>query len=411
MIGGVADMMRTLRVDGGGPFWLAVLGILVTVVCNAAFPFWVAGRRGLVVAASAGLGLVLSACVLLVERGRVELLLHPSTSDPSQVATNLVRGISLQMNGLALLCSCGVLFVLSGFAIGVPSWLSRVRKNTSLDGFIASVAVATFVFLVLQPIALWVLTVVRAWAALAASDSADKSRVFYDGLAEAGHSLDAGTLFVLLMTGTLVVTGVILAVRAAPAQRIIGVLPLAGAVLLFGLGVGAFAATRSLVYDGTHVLEPLSDDVSWLGKQALIEVADCGPGALPLMPAPILSVSDHLQLNGTKLGSSTEMHEDLVMLANNYALLHPDAKTSELCVLLLVAPTAPIANVLDALTHLPEGYEPKLVMKTTRFTDTRTLGRIGRPRACVYAIPPAARTAVYADTSAFVHALTTAPSR
>jgi hypothetical protein len=102
-----------------------------------------------------------------------------------------------------------------------------------------------------------------------------------------------------------------------------------------------------------------------------------------------LTIGTDARLNGAKLASFDDFRDDMIVLFNNYRLLHPDeggpARSEVLIVPDADASTTPTFRELARIWQtLPQGFSAQVLAVRPDHVDTMTLGRIERPESCAY---------------------------
>jgi hypothetical protein len=217
-----------------------------------------------------------------------------------------------------------------------------------------------------------------------------KSAIVAEAIQEAGASL-AGWRTAIVAAAVLgAALQVVAALWTARRGRPVANSTLAGAALLFVVGLAGFVATRGHAHDAALPVIPGGDfAVPDLARAPLIH--GCARGAnLDLAPTglPVIDLHQGSLKIDWRTVEPRELRELLAARRETTRLIHPDAKPPEALGLLLADandPAPALAPVLRALDKVAAPGSPGLALaaRDERVLDTRTLGRLHFDVACV----------------------------
>ncbi len=361
------------------------------------------------------LGALLAVAAAGAARGRA-IVAHGvlvGEPDPSMVATLVAEGVSLQLNALA--CAAIAAPPLVGLlAIGAmlpPLVASARERQPAAAPLLLGAALAGPLGLALLAGALpYLLRVLHVFAAVPGVEPTEKGALLDAGLREAMGALLAARIAILALALPALACACVAAALWARRGRTAGNAAFAVAAAIFLVGAAAFVATRGEAADG----EPLPP---WNLAGNFVDPRELGGAPSSrrcgeLQPNPVLALhADGAYFDGRPVAPD-DYAEQLATLRNNYLLLHPEGDPAKVVTLLAAPSETPLARLAPYLRASAgrgmRGFV--LVAVQPRFTDTRTLGRIDRPRMC--ALPftvedsgaPAARFRTWGDLAAALDA-------
>jgi hypothetical protein len=335
------------------------------------------GRRRalwLAVAAAAGPVVLATAVVTSIHIGHTRLFDGLASDSPGEKVALIVAGLEGFLNakswGLLLLLPIVVVATIAAslYAAAAAKLPARPIVAASLVFVVAGLCPFLWGALVYST------QVIKVLANVAGVDPGLKQLMITRGLEEARADLDRGATIGAVGFGIALVVGIAIAVelRATIVARRASWWPVA---LCLMAAIALWAAAEPLRAENTTPWP--SSPCAALTDNCVATPAADGPDAIP--PAEVVTVGNDLLLADGTPRTTVEVRDALVVMRNNYSLLHP-GETPDENLVIVCAPdtrTAALIAVLE-LAKATEYRRPAFAFGKQEMIERPTMGKLRR---------------------------------
>lgn len=358
-------------------FWVMIalataIGIGEIVLLALAVRQRQSGR--LAIAAVVGPVLLVGAIVAAIRIGHVTLLRGLAANDPGETFRLVRAGLEGFMNAMPL----G--FLLLGPIIGLATIAACMHASAALKIPARPLVIMSLLFVGagLGPVLLgglqYATQLIKVLANVAGVDPVMKALMVTRGIEEVRVDFDRSVIFGVVGFGAALVFAIVTVAGARFRSRP-GRVPWRWPVVCLIVAAGLYAATEPLRAESAMPWPPSPCAALTINTVRTADIE--GPDQVP--PAEVVSVSDTLLLGDGSPRSLVEWHDSIVVMRNNYNLLHPSEDADENLVV-VCDPDTKTERLLEILrvARAAEYRRPAFAFGKEMFIERPVLGRLRR---------------------------------